>query len=546
MVAGRQHFVTGPPSQNASPIPDTLRDNPWAHWRPRLEVLLALLALIPLGLLLAASLGRLGSAFPLEQLEGSMLLGAERVAHGQPIYVRPNFSFIPYMYAPAYYYVSGWAVRLLGPRFLALRLVSLLSACASMAVIYLLVFLDAPGTRARRNLAALAGAALYVAAYPWTREWFDLGRLDSLYILLLLLALLSTRHLHHPILSAALWTLAFLAKQTIFPVAVVMLCVDWKRPRRLLLGVGSFLLMAAVSCRLLDHATGGWFWFYAFAVPHANADLRLRPVISYVPSQLIGPFGVALLVIVMAWVWTRPSLANFRTRFYLVAGTALFGLCWFLQAHAGATANTPMPVYAILAVIFGISFARLDAAFALGVRETARVFLLAAVAIPLVSWIYDPQDLTPHPDLITSQQQLISWLRVFPGDVFLPSNPYEGVLAGKQWHPDTAALHDALRPGMPGVDDGLRATIAEEVDQSKFDAIVLDGLPEDILPGQVWLPADLRQRYPIVGIVPGADVNDLFGPHASYFLLPCREKGLAVAHGWTLLEAGGQSACKSD
>ena len=201
--------MTGQPSLNASSSVEAFSPNAWRRWRPRLEALLALLALIPIALFLAAGLGRLGSALPLEQLEGSMLLAAERVAHGQPIYVRPNFTFIPYMYAPAYYYVSGWAVRLLGPRFLALRLISLLSTCASMAVIYLFVFLDAPGTRGRRHLAALAGAGLYAAAYPWTREWFDLGRLDSFYILLL--ALLSTRYLH-PIFAAAMWTLAFLAK----------------------------------------------------------------------------------------------------------------------------------------------------------------------------------------------------------------------------------------------------------------------------------------------------------------------------------------------
>jgi hypothetical protein len=537
--------VTGQPSQNAASTLEAFPENPWRRWRPRFEALLALLALIPIGLFLAAGLGRLGSTVPLEQLEGSMLLAAERMAHGQPIYVRPNFTFIPYMYAPAYYYVSGWAVRLLGPRFLALRLISLLSTCASMGVIYLFVFLDAPGTRGRRHLAALAGAALYAAAYPWTREWFDLGRLDSFYILLLLLALLSTRYLH-PIFAAAIWTLTFLAKQTIFPVALIMLCVDWKRPRRFLLGVGSFLLMAAVCGRLLDHATLGWFWFYAFTVPHANADLWLRPAVFYVFSQWLAPFGAALLVVAMAWVWTRPSLANSRTRFYLRAGAALFGLCWFLQAHAGATANTPMPGYAILAVIFGISFARLDAAFAFGSRETARVFLLAAVAIPLVSWVYNPHDNMPHRDLVASQQKLISWLRVFPGDVYLPAHPYEGVLAGKQWHADNTSLHDALRPDLPGVDDAVRAKIAEEVDQSKFDAIVLDGLPEDVLPSQPWLPADLIQRYPIVGIVPGSDVSDVFGPHPSYFLLPCRENGLAMAHGWKLLETGGQGVCPTD
>jgi hypothetical protein len=537
--------VTGQPFQPQRSAVEAFPENPWQRWRPRLEALIALLALVPIALFLIASLGRLGYGFPLEQLEGSMLLAAERVAHGQPIYVRPNFTFIPYMYAPAYYYVSGWAVRLLGPRFLALRLVSLLSTCASMAVIYLFVVLDTPGTRKRRHLAALAGAGLYAAAYPWTREWFDLGRLDSFYILLLLLALLATRYLH-PMLAAVVWTLAFLAKQTIFPVALVMLCVEWKRPRRLLLGVGSFLLMTAVCSRLLDHATEGWFWFYAFTVPHANADLWLRPAVFYVPSQLIAPFGVALLIVGMAWVWTRPLLANSGTRFYLLAGAAVFGLCWFLQAHAGATANTPMPAYAILAILFGISFGRLDAAFTFASRETARVFLLAAVAIPFVSWIYNPHDFMPHRELVASQEDLISWLRVFPGDVFLPAHPYEGVLAGKQWHPDNASLHDALRQELPGVNDAVRAKIAEKVDQNTFDAIVLDGLPEDVLPSQPWLPADLIQRYPIVGVVPGSDVSDPFGPHASYFLLPCREKGLAVAHGWKLLETGGQSVCPSD
>jgi hypothetical protein len=474
-----------------------------------------------------------------------MLLAAERVAHGLPIYVQPNFSFIPYMYAPAYYYVSGWMVRLLGPGFLPLRLISLLSTCGSMVLIYVLVLFDTPGSKKRRHLAALAGAGLYVAAYPWTREWFDLGRLDSFYILLLLLALLCTRRLH-PVFAAVVWTLTFLTKQTIFPVALVMLCVDWKRPRRLLLGVGSFLLMTAVCTRLLNHATHGWFWFYIFTVPRSNADLVLRPAMFYLPSQLIAPFGIALLIAGIAWAWTRPSLGNVATRFYLLAAVSLFGLCWFLLAHAGATANTSMPAYAILAVIFGISIGHLDAFFALGSREAARVFLLTAVAIPLISWVYNPHDLIPHRDFVASQEELIAWLRIFPGDVFLPSHPYEGAMAGKQWHPDNAALHDALRPNLGEVRQPVLTEIAAEVDQEKFDAIVLDGTPAQLLSQQDWLPRDLNQRYPILGIVPGSGVWDRFGPHPVYFLLPCREQGLAIAKGWTLLESSGQSACPAD
>lgn len=517
----------------------------WKQWRVRLEILTAVLALLPIVLFLVASLRRLSYPFPLEQLEGSMLLAAERVAHGLPVYVRPNFSFIPYMYAPAYYYASGWMVRLLGPHFLALRLISLLSTCGSMAVIYLLVLFDTPGERKRRHLAALAGTALYAAAYPWTRQWFDLGRLDSLYVLLLLLALLCTRRLH-PMIAAVAWTLAFLAKQTIFPIALVMLCADWKRPRRVFLGIGGFLLLTGICVRLLQSATHGWFWFYAFTVPHANADLLLRPAVFFVPAELLAPFGIAFLIVGWAWACTDPAFDKFPTRFYLLAGTSILCLCWFLQAHAGATRNTAMPVYAILAVLFGISFGRLDAMLSRGSREPARILLLAAVVVPLVSWVYNPHDVIAHRDLTASREELIAWLHSFPGDVFLPSQPYDGVLAGKQWHPDEAALHDALRPGIPGIRQPLLAEISSAIDGEKFDAIVLDGMPAQVLPMQPWLPRNLLLRYPILGIVPGADVGDPFGPHPVYFLLPCREQGLAHAKGWTLLQTGGQTPCASD
>src|SRR5487761_1553171 len=120
----------------------TALNSSWSKWRVGLEVLLGLIALVPIALFLITSLRRLGYPFPLEQLEGPMLLAAERIAHGLPIYVRPDFHFIPYMYGPAYYYVSGWAVRWLGAGFFPLRLISLVSTCASFAIIYFFVLLD--------------------------------------------------------------------------------------------------------------------------------------------------------------------------------------------------------------------------------------------------------------------------------------------------------------------------------------------------------------------------------------------------------------------
>lgn len=525
------------------------------HNRPRptesrwAQALFALVAVTPVVLFLYSALRRIAYPFPLEQLEGPMLLAAERVAHGLPVYVRPNFHFIPYMYAPAYFYVSGWAVRLLGPGFLPLRLVSLLSTCGTFVLLYSFILLETKGSRRRRHLAALAGVGLYATAYPWTRQWFDLGRVDSLYIVLLLIALLCTRlsgmpeKRLHPIVAAAAWTLAFLAKQTILPVALVLLCHDWKRPRRTLLGVGSFLLMVAIVTALLNRATHGWFWFYAFTVPHANSDLLLRPAVFYISSLLLAPFGVALLIVAVSACLARPWHNRPAARFYLLAAASTFGLCWFLQAHGGATANTPMPAYAVLAILFGIGIARLDAWCVAHAMEQARIFLLIAAAVPLATWIYNPHDIIPQRPAIAADNQLLSWLQSFPGDVFLPANPYEGVLAGKPWHPDIAALHDALRPDRPEIRQPLLAEIRSEIDGETFDAIALDGPPGPALAGQPWLPGDLQQHYPIVGLVPGGSAWVPFTPHPAYFLLPCRERALAVQKGWTLLQTPGHAGC---
>ena len=119
------------------------------------------------------------------------------------------------------------------------------------------------------------------------------------------------------------------------------------------------------------------------------------------------------------------------------------------------------------------------------------------------------------------------------------------MLAGKQWHADNTSLHDALRPDLADVDNTVKAKIAEQVNQGEFDAIVLDALPEIRCPAS---PGCLRTwRSAIQLSVSCPEVTSAtYLTHPTYFLLPCREKGMAIAHGWKLLETGGQSACASD
>ncbi len=505
-----------------------------------LATLVVLLSLGLILLFLITSLQRLRYPFPLEQLEGTMALAVARVAHSLPLYVQPNFSFIPYMYSPAYFYVAGFAAKLFGPGFLALRLISLLSTLGCFAVLYTLVV-----TETKNRLAALAGMGLYAAAYPVTQHWFDLGRVDSLYVLLVMLALLATRRLH-PVLAALAWTLAVLAKQTIAPVALIVLCFDWKRPRRALTGVGVFLLSTLGSTMWLNHATHGWYSYYIFTVPGANSDLRLHAAAFFLSTTLLAPFGVALAVIAAAVLLTNADWRSERARFYLLASGSLLALCWFLASHAGATANTAMPFYAMLSVAFGVALARLLAwlrGFPTSRARAGEALLLLAVCAQLASQVYSPKLSVPSSEVRASQQQFVDWLRLFPGDVWVPAHPYEAVLAGKLPHPDEAAIHDALRPGHPAANRPLLREIRQAVEQESPDAIVLDRAPQEEADAAPWLPTDWRTRYPIVGIVPGSDTAHAFFPMPRYVALPCRALHLAAAQAISILSSTTASLC---
>jgi hypothetical protein len=115
-------------------------------------------------------------------LEGYVFLSALRVFHGQSVYPHPSLQFIPYMYPPGYYYLCAALGRLMGMSIATMRMASILSTLGCFAAIYGLVW-----SEVRRHMPAIAAAGLYAGCYVVCLEWFDLGRLDSLFVLLLLL-----------------------------------------------------------------------------------------------------------------------------------------------------------------------------------------------------------------------------------------------------------------------------------------------------------------------------------------------------------------------
>ncbi len=442
---------------------------PIAWFESVVRVLVATVSIFVMLLFVVTAVLRLRYPFELEELEGYVFLTALRAFHGLTIYPRPSLNFIPYMYPPGYYYASALLGHVMGMTIRTMRVTSILSTVGCFGVIYALVWREV-----KQHLAATAAAGLYAGCYVVCQEWFDLGRLDSLFVFLILLAMYVTRRMH-PILGALVWLLAFQTKQSILPVALVMLCAGWRIRRQTLLGVGTLLVGAAGSVAWLNHVTGGWYGFIVFTVPKANADIKLRTLTLFLPNDIFRPLALAVIIIVAAAVLTHPRWTSYSTRFYLAACTMIPLFGW-IRAHGGSTVNAVMPIYALIAVLFGISFARLQrwGYERDGQLQPLGALLLFAVLVQETAGIYNPGDYVPPIAVRDSLSEVVDTIRSTPGPVYVARHPYYAWLAGKQTEADVVSIQDAMRPARSPIHNELRDAMRQAENQHVYELIVLD------------------------------------------------------------------------
>lgn len=420
-------------------------------------------------LFLITALHRLHYRFELEELEGNVYMACLRAFRGQPVYVAPSMAWIPYMYPPLFYYASAALGHVMGMSIATVRALSILSTLGCFVLIYTLVW-----TELRRHLPAVAAVGIYAGCYTLSEQWFDMARLDSFFIMLVLLAMLVTRK-GHPVLAALVWVLAFQTKQSILPAALVMLCCHLPNWRRVVAGVGTLLVGAMGSVLWLNHVTHGWYSFYVFRVPGANADIILRSLVLMWPLQLLRPLGLVVVMMAAAVLWVRPSLRSPAVRFYL-ASASIVPLFWWIFAHAGSTHNALMPIYALFSIGFGLALGKLlQSAGTLPVRFAAPVtaLLLVAAFVAECAGMFNPGDVLARTNNAASMGAVIASIHNTPGNVWVAQHAYYAILADKQPWADVVALHDALR--VPGATRApLQRELRTALTNSAFDAVVVE------------------------------------------------------------------------
>jgi len=205
--------------------------NPAARMVRRLSHLLAGLCALALLVYLGLALMRCAHPFELEWQEGGVLQEVGRVRAGEALYAAPSLEYMAFPYTPLFVWLGAASCKLFGEGLPALRFVSLVSSVLCLVLIY--------RCAARHGGGPLAGwfaAGLYAASYRFCGAWFDVARVDSLFLLLVLGALEVLEQspgLVGAALGGVLFFVAFLAKQTaLVPAACVWLAYAGRERRQ--------------------------------------------------------------------------------------------------------------------------------------------------------------------------------------------------------------------------------------------------------------------------------------------------------------------------
>lgn len=458
---------------------------------------------------LGIALARLGYPGHLEILEDNSLVEVHRILAGQQIYAAPSAGYVPDGYPPLYFALSAAAASVLGQSYLPLRLVSLAASLACFAVLGRLVQRET----GRRD-AGLAAAGLLAATYFAVGTWFDVGRVDSLFLAFSVAGLYAARwacRTRGAIAVGLLLGAAFCTKQSALAEGVTVLAVLALGPRRRLAApaTASYAAVIGGSTVVLGLTSHGWYVYYVFQEMSQHA-LSAGNVGQFWIPELLPTLGIAICAVLLAARRTSPVL--------LAGCGALAVESFAARAQAGSNLNDVLPAYLAVALLAGLAMGgQRPSALAGGSRAVTRARITRISWIARVSrWRRDgagqwvpvaasvlvviqigvlasgfrlSEAFPPNADRVANQR-LTALARALGGTVAIPADPGVPLLAGMPPTEDTVAGADVLHASDQNAKATFTGSLARAVSTQQFSAIITE-FAHDLR----GFPANLRSYY---------------------------------------------------
>ena len=434
---------------------------------------------------------RLFYPFELEWLEGYFLSAIVRVINGKTLYPAPNETFVPFLYPPVYYWVCGLLAKMFGPVFWVPRAVSFFSSVLSGLLIYKFVFIE---TRSR--FVAFTAVGLFFACYGISDFWYDLARVDSLFLLFLLSGLFLVKYhnssFYGLFFSIIMLSLAFYTKQAavFFIVSCFFYLLRLKKNKAFFfLFLCSFVLLSAFF--VMNRLTDGWFWFYSYTVPFKHYGLKeltenpalfniykqysiyaqqdyssIKKLYFFFWKDLLFNFPVLLLFISgMFFLRIKHIFENKTFFFFTITLGAAFCASISMRCKLGGHVNGIIPSVVILIICFAII-----AGYIIQKFHGWRVFVFILIVFQFFLLKYNPLRHTPTEADYKAGEKIIRMISSFSGDVYLPFHSFYPYIAGKKMFVHKMPLDDIF----VGFSNKFPASLFLKIRNQGFDAIFYD------------------------------------------------------------------------
>ena len=430
---------------------------------------------------LITAIERIAYPFDIDFVEDGMLMQAWRVANGLPIYVAPSAEFAPHVYMPLYSWIGGALLAITGPSLAPLRLLSLIATLATASLIALIGWRES-----RSKLIALVGGALYLAGYRIVGGWYDLARVDALFVALTVAGLATViywrRSAAGQLAAALLLALAYLAKQNGLYFGVIaagyLLALEGRRG---LVFTGAFALLVAVPTAALNAASQGWFTTYVFGIAFASPTEWQRALYT-LGAEVFGDMGVlaGMLVILAALLLIRCRRYLLREQPWLLFIAAAIVASVAGRTSVGGARNQLMQAYALLCLTPALMWRELGRQPA---RHWAKPALELAVLLQFCLTLASPvgrlirpapvQHYRPTTEMRQAGDRFIADLAAMPGEVLVMMHPFYALKAGKQPSAQIQALWHARWRGR----DPLPADLIARIQNREYAGIISDESP---------------------------------------------------------------------
>ncbi len=452
--------------------------------------LIAGLALViaagPVAIYLWVAAHRIGYPYELDWLEGGTVELVGRVLHGHSLYAAPNLGYAGFTYTPLFSYLSAAVAEIVGLGFLPLRIVSLAFSLVGFGALFLYV-----RAATRDWVAGAVAVGLFAAMYGLTGWFYDVGRLDSMYVALSLLALWLGRgseSVRAGVLVGIVGFLAFFTKQVgLIAVAPALACAALVRPRAGIAALVTLIVLAGASTLMLDALTHGWYRYYIVGELAGQPSVQKLYAGFWTTSlyhHLHWLTALAVLGLLAAAVWRG---LRWPLLYDLAAALGLLVAAWVSYVHSGSYYNVLMPGYAACAGIGGCAFGALRARGLLGMLIATALITLQTVS--LIRHEY-PDRAIPRAASRRAGAELESALRRLPGPILVLRHPWYGTVVGKGSFAQADGLQEILRSENPRGRDELRRALAGALNRDHVQAVVLDAEP-----APSWLAPQLARDF---------------------------------------------------